>query len=90
MITGYIDVTKIDKTRLYKGEKGTYLNFKLIATPNAKYGDYMIVEATTKEEWESGRKGAILGNAKIISNTGGVKHEDTPNGNVEGTDNLPF
>jgi len=66
MITLKIDVLKIDKDRLYKGEKGTYLSCVLIPTPNSEYGDYMIVESVTKEERESGTKGTILGNAKIL------------------------
>jgi hypothetical protein len=66
MITLKIDVTKIDKSRLYKGAKGTYLNCTMIDTPTSEYGDYMIVEETTKEEREAGKKGTILGNAKII------------------------
>jgi len=66
MITLKIDVTKINKDRLYKGAKGTYLNCTMIDTPNSEYGDYMIVEETTKEEREAGTKGTILGNGKII------------------------
>ena len=66
MITIKIDVTKINKSRLFKGAKGTYLNCTMIDTPNSEYGDYMIVEETTKEEREAGTKGTILGNGKII------------------------
>jgi len=66
MITCKIDVTKITKDRLFKGKKGTYLTFTMIDTPNSEYGDYMIVEETTKEEREAGTKGTILGNGKII------------------------
>lgn len=66
MITGKIDVTKITKSRLFKGAKGTYLDIVLIETPNSQYGDYMIVESVTKEEREAGKKGPILGNAKIL------------------------
>lgn len=65
MITGKIDVTKIDKDRLFKGEKGTYLDIVLIETPKSEYGDYMIVQSVTKEEREAGQRGEILGNAKI-------------------------
>lgn len=67
MITIKIDVTKITKSRLYKGQKCTYLNAKLIETPNNEYEDYMIVEQISKEEWEQGIKGAILGNGKIVN-----------------------
>jgi hypothetical protein len=63
-----IDVTKIDKARLHKGAKGTYANFTvLLRDETDQYGnDGMIIEDVTKEERESGKKGTILGNAKII------------------------
>ena len=68
-----IDVTKIDKSRLYEGQKGKYLNMILIETPGGKYGDYMAVQEVTKEERESGEKGPILGNGKNLGggNRGG-------------------
>ena len=66
MITFKIAVTKINKEKLFKGEKETYLNGVLIETPNSEYGDYMIVEEVSKEERAQGIKGTILGNAKII------------------------
>jgi hypothetical protein len=66
MITAKIDVTKIDKNKLFKGEKGTYLDIVLIESPNSQYGDdYMVVQGVTKEEREAGKRGAVLGNAKI-------------------------
>ena len=63
-----IDVTKIDKARLHKGAKGTYANFTvLLRDETDQYGnDGMIVEDVSKEERESGKKGTILGNAKIM------------------------
>lgn len=68
MITGKIDCTKIDKTKLFKGKEGAmYLDIVLIDTPNSKYGHtHMIVQQVTKEEREAGKKGNVLGNAKII------------------------
>lgn len=59
-----INVETITKSKLFKGEKGTYLNFALVPTPNSQYGDFMLVEDTTKEERESGTKGVIIGNGK--------------------------
>ena len=63
-----IDGTKIDKARLHKGAKGTYANFTLLLRDEIdQYGnDGMIVEDVSKEERESGKKGTILGNAKIM------------------------
>ena len=89
MITLKIDVTKITKERLYKGEKGTYLNCVLVETPNSEYSDYMIVESTSKDEREKGVKGSILGNGKILGN----KPDSTqaPQDNTESPeDDLPF
>lgn len=66
MISAKINVSKIDKTKLFKGEKGTYLDIALIETEGDQYGnDYMIVQDVGKEARERGEKGAILGNAKI-------------------------
>jgi hypothetical protein len=87
MITLKIDVMKITKERLYKGEKGTYLNCTLIETPNSEYGDYMIVEETTKEERERGVKGNILGNAKIVKPK---QQEQKPTIEITPKDDLPF
>ena len=63
-----IDVSKIDKKRLYQGEKGTYLDAVLLFdTQEDKFGNHgMIVESVTKEEREQKVKGTILGNAKIL------------------------
>ena len=68
----------IDKKRLVMGEKGLYCDISLIETPNSKYGDdYMIVQKVSKEEWEAGIRGAILGNAKKFGEgSGGERRED--------------
>ena len=63
-----LDVTKIDKLKLYKGEKGTYLDAAIIMRDEPdQYGNIgMIVQSSTKEERERGIKGAILGNVRYI------------------------
>lgn len=87
MITAKIDVTKIDKARLFKGEKGTYLDIVLIETPNNEYGnDYMVVQSVSKEEKEAGVKGAILGNGKAIK----PKAEALTPVTAADMDDLPF
>lgn len=64
-----IDVSKIDKARLFKGQKGTYLDAVLFLNDEpGQYGDHgMITQSVSKEERESGVQGAILGNARILS-----------------------
>jgi hypothetical protein len=64
-----IDVTKIDKQRLYKGEKGTYLDAVLfLEDEDDRFGQRgMITQSVKKEEREAGTRGAILGNCKVLS-----------------------
>lgn len=70
-----IDCSKIDKARLFKGKgKAQYLDATVFISQEAdQYGNNgMITQDVTKEERESGVKGAILGNIKIV---GGSKPE---------------
>jgi hypothetical protein len=79
MIVLKIDVTKIDKSRLFEGKNGAkYLDAVLIETPNNQYGDsHMIAQSVTKEERLAGVKGAIIGNAKTIGQTNGQQSNQT-------------
>jgi hypothetical protein len=73
MITGKIDVKKIDKDELYQGEKGTYLD--IVMYPNTddtgaevpdQYGnDGVIKQGLSKASREAKKKQPILGNYKI-------------------------
>jgi len=66
-----IDVTKIDKARLYKGSKGTYLDATAFISLDEldQYGNSgMVTQDVTKEERDAGTKGAILGNVKVFWN----------------------
>lgn len=62
-----IDVTKIDKAALYKGEKGTYLT--LVVWPNRDgeddYGNYAGVKQDIGKDRRD-EKAPFIGNAKII------------------------
>lgn len=67
MLLGRIDVTKVEKHRLYHGEKGVYLDVKLVPLANPKFGQsHMIVQQVTEEEHAQGKYGPILGNAKTL------------------------
>jgi hypothetical protein len=66
-----IDVTKIDKSALFAGSKGTYLDITLLDNRDGtdQYGnDGMIVQDIGKDRREAGEKGAILGNWKWLGN----------------------
>ena len=64
-----IDVTKIDKARLFKGEKGTYLDATAVINLGEadQYGNHgMITQSVSKEDKDAGIRGPILGNNKIV------------------------
>lgn len=61
-----IDVTKLDKSAFFKGNKGTYADITVLLKdePDQYGNDGMIVQDVGKERREAGEKGPILGNAK--------------------------
>lgn len=64
-----LDVTKIDKDKLFVGAKGKYLDAVAFIDIDNKgqYGDNgMITQQVTKEEKEQGVKGVILGNGTVF------------------------
>ncbi len=66
-----IDVTKIDKERLFQGQKGTYLDLStFIDLDNEdQYGNHgFISQSVTKEEREQNIQTPILGNCKVFFN----------------------
>ena len=86
-----IDVSKIDKNRLFKGEKGTYLDAVLFYDSDKDQYDNngMIVQSVSKEERESGTRGAILGNAKEMGQPDNRTSEPDKSYQEENPD-LPF
>lgn len=68
-----IDVSKIEKARLFKGQKGTYLDATVFVDLGEadQYGNHgMITQNVSKEERESGTRGPILGNCKVFYRDG--------------------
>jgi hypothetical protein len=64
-----IDVSKIDKALLHKGEKGVYLDATVFIDQEnpSQYGDHgMVTQDVSKEAREAGTKGNILGNVKVF------------------------
>lgn len=93
-----IDVTKIDKARLFQGKKGTYLDAQaFIDLENTdQYGSNgRITQAVSKDERAAGEKGRILGDAKIFWQGEGkktVQQKDfqESHGGVPFDDSVPF
>ena len=64
-----IDVSKIDKNRLFKGQKGTYLDataFVDLDQLDEYSNNGFIAQQVSEDERKQGVKGAILGNSKVF------------------------
>ena len=91
LISGSIDLTKIDKENLVNGK---YLNIQISINDNSdQYGNNVgITIGQTKEEREAKAKKTYIGNAKVVWTDGSIKvaekvQENTP---IEAKDDLPF
>ena len=88
-----VDVTKILKERLHKGDKGTYLDMTtFIDTENeGQYGDHgFISQSQSKEERESGDKLPILGNCKVFFKKESDTEKQPPQERTFPDDDIPF
>lgn len=96
-----IDVSRIDKNKLFKGAKGVYLDAQVFIDIDEldQYGNSgMITQAVTKEEKAQGVKGNILGNAKVFwkdqrqapKNQQQAPHQQQYQNNNDFCDDIPF
>lgn len=90
-----INLNKVDKTKLIKGAKGTYLSLNIAVNDEKDQfdNDCSVWENQTKEEREAKASKNYLGNGKVVWSseeqvlTGSTK--STKNAPVE-VDDLPF
>jgi hypothetical protein len=92
MIKLKISTWKIDKSHLYEGKNGKYLNCVLFENKDGtgEYGDDgFIVQDVTKEAREAGERGPIIGNWRHLQTKGGKpsNRNNAPEGDDE---NVPF
>lgn len=93
-----IDVTKIDKSRLYKGEKGTYLDlttFVDTAVADQYENNGFISQTLSKDEREAKVQTPILGNVKVFytdsgSPAGSAAQSNTAAEESAFDDEIPF
>src|SRR5680860_964266 len=94
-----INVSKIEKDRLFAGKKGKYLDCTAFIDLDEldQHGNSgMITQDVTKEEKDAGTKGPILGNTKVFWKDSGKSQEtykdgirqQAPNDNFD--DDIPF
>lgn len=49
-----IDVSKIDKASIYKGEKGLYVTLDVVEVKNSQYGDtHFVKQVLSKERYQA-------------------------------------
>ena len=90
-----IDVTKLDKSRFFKGAKGTYADLTcFIDTENtSEFGDNgVITQSISQQERQGGLKLPILGNIKIFYTDDGESKTQSNNDQKDPMpdDDVPF
>jgi hypothetical protein len=82
MQTIKINVTKIDKSALFDGKNGKYLDLVLFENKDGvdSYGNHgFVTQDIGKERRERGERGPILGNWKHVGGTIPAKPQDAHN-----------
>jgi len=64
--TAHINVTRIDKARLFRGKKGVYLDLSFIEHPDQHGNAGFVSERVSAEDWKKGIRGNIIGSWKYI------------------------
>ena len=89
-----IDVTKIDKARLYAGAKGTYLDLTTFVDTEEKdqyENNGFISQSVDKEEREQGVQTPILGNVKVFFTDGAQSApQSAPQSQAVIDEDIPF
>ena len=91
-----IDVTKIDKSRLYEGKNGAkYLDLTTFVNTGEpdKYGNHgFVTEQQTQEERQNGVRMPILGNTRVFwqSESDRESSQAQEGGGDISDDNIPF
>ena len=78
MMSVKVDVTKIDKAKLFKGQKGTYLDLTVcINDENDTYGNNVSAwQGQSKEEQQAKQPKNYLGNGKVFwTNEGNLQQQ---------------
>ena len=88
-----INVEDIDKSKLIKGKKGSYLNLTMSINDETKFGNNASVSVSqSKEEREAKKPKQYIGNGKVVWTDGKstkAQQEAQPQDNDNNVD-LPF
>tara|TARA_R110000850_G_scaffold256463_1_gene382347 strand:- start:238 stop:549 length:312 start_codon:yes stop_codon:yes gene_type:complete len=72
IVSGSIDLTKIDKSKIFEGKKGKYYPITLVLNDEqGMYGDSGYIQTEqTKEERDAKQPKTYLGNVKVVWTNG--------------------
>ena len=87
-----LDVTKINKSELVTGAKGTYLNLTVSLSDEAdKFGNTVSAwQSQTKEQREAKENRNFLGNGKVLFDSDGASKPAPQPQQQEEDNSLPF
>ena len=85
-----IDRKKLVEELIFKAQSGAeYIDAVLMPSKDSKYGDsHFIVQSVSKADREAGKRGPIIGNAKILGG-GGARSRPAPTPAPRRTENKP-
>lgn len=72
IVSANIDLTKIDKSKIYEGKKGKYYPITIVLNDEpGQYGDSGYIQTEqTKEERDAKAQKSYLGNVKVVWTNG--------------------
>ena len=91
-----LDLSKLPKGKIIKGEKGQYINLTASINDETKFGNNVSFSVSQSKEEREGKEAKIyVGNGKVVWNDGNIvnaeKQEQEPvNSVVDSGDDLPF
>lgn len=82
IVNASLDLTKIEKSKIIKGKKGSYINITMfINDENDQYGNNAsVIISQTKEEREAKTPRVYLGNGRTVGNNQPKEEESAIDG----------
>ena len=82
IVNASLDLTKIEKSKIIKGKKGSYINITMfINDENDQYGNNTsVIISQTKEEREAKIPRVYLGNGRTVGNNQPKEEESVVDG----------
>ncbi len=90
MIVCKINVTRIDKTALFDGKNGKYLDIALVEKPDQYGNDGFVAQGLNQERRAKGEKGPIIGSWKTVGGGKKPAQKTTAPTPDDAEDDMPF